>query len=173
MRTEADEAQSPKYAHVERERRWLVDADARPDVATLPFTLIEDRYLVGTYMRLRRMTNSGNGAQALKLTKKYEVVDPLARPIVTTYLTSAEYALFEPLSAHALTKRRYAMAHNGHMFSIDLFQGRLEGLELAEIEWPDDAGLRALPTPRWALREVSQDSHYQGGTLAQFGIPKE
>jgi len=173
MRTEADEALSPKYAHVERERRWLVDDGARPDVAALPFTLIEDRYLIGTYIRLRRMTDSESGAQALKLTKKYEAVDPLARPIVTSYLTSAEYALFEPLCAHTLTKRRYALADGGHMFSLDLFQERLEGLELAEIEWPDDTGLRALSSPRWALREVSQDPHYQGGTLAHFGIPKE
>ncbi len=172
MRTGADEIRAPKYAHIERERRWLVDRDARPSLASLPSTLIEDRYIIGTRLRLRRMSASESDAVSLKLTKKYEADDPLARPIVTSYLSPEEYDVFAALPAMTLTKRRFKLADAGLEFSVDQFSGALAGLELAEIECADDAVLRALRTPDWAVREVSHDPRYQGGSLAQFGIPE-
>ncbi|WP_085808715.1 hypothetical protein [Sphingomonas sp. TZW2008] len=172
MRTGADEAAVPKYAHIERERRWLIDPSRLP---TLPadHVLIEDRYLAGTRMRLRRMTDSGGGGAALKLTKKYEADDPLARAIVTAYLDEPEYALLAGLPGATIVKRRHALVSGGLTYSVDRFEGALAGLILAEIEWADDAGLRGLPAPSGAIREVSDDPRYQGGGLVVHGIPKE
>ena len=62
MRGGGEEARSPKYAHIERERRFLVDPGKRPDLAGLSFVEIEDRYLDGTRLRLRRMRDSATGA---------------------------------------------------------------------------------------------------------------
>ena len=124
-------------------------------------------------MRLRAMTDSATGARALKLTRKYEAADPLARPITTAYLTDAGFVLFAALPAHRLTKRRFELPSNGATFSVDLFEGPLAGLELAEIEAPDDASLRVVPSPQWSAREVSHVPSYQGATLAQSGIPQE
>ena len=173
MRGAAEEAKHPKYAHIERERRWLVDISKRPDVAALPHILIEDRYIIGTRMRLRRMTDSMTGAQVLKLTKKYEADDPLARPIVTAYLTDAEYEVFAALEGKSIVKRRFKIEGKAGTFSLDQFTDALTGLELAEIEWPDDEGLRLLRAPVWATREVSEDPRYQGGALAIAGLPKD
>jgi CYTH domain-containing protein len=173
MRGAADEALMPKYAHIERERRWLVDPARRPPLNGLPPILIEDRYLAGMRFRLRRMTDCETGAQALKLTKKYDTADPLARPIVTAYLTEAEYEVYGRLDGLVVDKRRYTITEGGMDFSLDVFAGRLAGLELAEIEWPDDAGLRAISPPAWAIREVSVDARYQGGSLAEHGIPED
>ena len=173
MRTGKDEARQPKYAHVERERRWLVDPTRRPCVDGLSHVLVEDAYIIGTRLRLRRMTDSANNDHAYKLTKKYEADDPLARPIVTFYLTEQEFDLLASLPARTLAKRRYAMPVERAIFSLDRFEGPLAGLELVEIEWPDDAGLRTLRAPPWAIREVSAEPDYQGGALAEFGIPEE
>ncbi len=170
--TVCGEAEAPKYAHIERERRWLVDPARRPALAEAPPVLIEDRYITGTRLRLRRMT-AVSGACALKLTKKYDAADPLARPIVTAYLTAAEYAVFAALPAAALVKRRYLLIDCGASLSLDVFDGALAPLELCEIECPDDAGLRALQPPAWAVREVSSDPRYQGAALAQNGAPQE
>lgn len=169
MRTGADEVRNPKYAHIERERRWLVDPKRRPDLSNVPYLLIEDRYISGTRMRMRRMTDSETGEQSLKLTKKYECADPLARPIVTIYLTDEEYTLLAMMPAAGLAKRRYKV--DG--FSIDRFEGALSGLELAEIEWTDDEGLRDLQPPIWAVAEVSDEPRFQGGALAADGKPKD
>jgi CYTH domain-containing protein len=173
MRSAVDEALLPKYAAYERERRWLVDPALRPSLDDLPHVLIEDSYLTATRLRIRRMTDSIAQAQSLKLTKKYETDDPLARPIVTAYLSKAEYDVLATLTARTLAKRRYAVPTASGTFSIDIFLGDLAGLELVEIEWPDDAGLRALSPPAWAIREVSGDVRYQGGSLAAHGIPED
>lgn len=172
MRTGADEARSPKYAHIERERRWVMDS-ARLPALSAAHVLIEDRYISGTRMRLRRMIDSASGRAALKLTKKYDAADPLARPIVTAYLDEAEFALLAGLPGVMIVKRRFDLVAGGITYSIDRFEGALAGLTLAEIEWPDDAGLRDLPAPPGAIREVSDDPRYQGGSLVASGIPKE
>jgi CYTH domain-containing protein len=171
MRSGKDEAAQPKYAHIERERRWLVDRTLRPSLDGKQGILIEDRYIDGTRIRLRRMTDQSNGASALKLTKKYDASDPLARPIVTAYLTEDEYRVMAALPATSLAKTRFKVEHAGLEFSIDRFHGPLEGLELAEIEWPNNEGLRTLEHPAWAVREVSNDPAYQGGSLSENGLP--
>jgi CYTH domain-containing protein len=168
MRGGGDEARSPKYAHIERERRFLVDRASRPDLVGLPFVRIEDRYIMGTRLRLRRMSDGATGQVVLKLTKKYEAADALARAIVTAYLSEAEYDVFAALPARTLRKRRYAMTTPHEAFGIDLFEGALEGLELAEIELADDVALRALDAPSWAIAEVSDDRRYNGDQLAQL-----
>ena len=173
MRSEADETRQPKYAHIERERRWLVDTARRPDVSGRPYILVKDRYVERTRIRLRRMTDSATGECSLKLTKKYDAEDPLARPIVTAYLSTEEYEVLALLPAKALAKRRYKIVEDAGEFSLDQFLGALEGLELAEIEWADDVGLRVLAAPAWTTREVSADPRYQGGTLAALGKPRD
>ncbi len=88
-----EELAAHKYSHVERERRFLVDPLKRPSLAGRRSILIEDLYITDTRCRLRRMTDSVGGRVVLKLSKKYDVPDPLRRPLVMTYLTSEEYAL--------------------------------------------------------------------------------
>ena len=173
MRALADELMSPKYAHIERERRWLVDPRARPPLDGRPFVAIDDRYIRGTRLRLRRMSDGATGAQSLKLTKKYECDDALARPIVTAYLSEGEHALLATLDADPLAKRRYRLSEDGVEWSLDVFAGPLAGLELLEIEAADGAALVALRPPSWAIREVSAEPRYQGGTLAAHGLPRE
>ena len=173
MRALADELNSPKYAHIERERRWLVDRRARPPLDGLPFVAIDDRYIRGTRLRLRRMTDSASGAESLKLTKKYDCADPLARPIVTAYLSQAEHAMFASLPADPLAKRRYSLADDGAEWSLDCFAGPLDGLDLLESEAADGTALAALQPPSWAVREVTADPRFDGGTLAARGLPEE
>ena len=166
MRTSVDETHSPKYAHIERERRWLVAPDRRPDLAGRLTVLIEDRYIRGSRMRLRlrRMTDIATRIASLKLTKKCESPGPLARPIVTTYLTEAEYAPLATLPASPLVKRRCKLV--GTAFSIDLFEGALAGLELAEIECESEGELLEVQSPEWAIKDLSGESRFNGDSLA-------
>lgn len=171
MRTAADEAAAPKYAHSEIERRWLVDSTRLEVLDAVEPIAILDRYIEGTRFRLREMRRGED--VVWKLTKKYECADPLVRPIVTGYLTSEEYDIFARLSALTLAKRRYRLSHAGHDFSLDRFSGNLEGLTLAELEVADEAALRALPNPPWTVRDITDDARYQGATLARNGLPVE
>jgi CYTH domain-containing protein len=169
-----EELREPKYAHLELERRWLVDTSRRPALHRYPVTIIEDRYLDGTRMRLRRMIQNHRGEVICKLTKKYECADPSARPIVTSYLTKAEYDILHALPAYELIKHRYRLPLDGHTWSLDMFQGPLRGLEMIECETGDKAALAALTPPDWALREVTHLPQWQCGALAAAGsIPED
>lgn len=164
----------PKYAVLERERRWLVDGAAGPDLAGLDHVRIEDRYIDGSRLRLRRMSRPDGTWESRKLTKKYETAIPSVRPIVTAYLTAAEYALLAALPGRDLVKRRYRVPDGAGEWSLDLFEGPLAGLALVEREEADDAALAAMAPPPWARREITGDPRYQCGSLAQSNsIPEE
>jgi CYTH domain-containing protein len=165
LKSPEDEVRQPTYAKFERERRWLVDPGKRPSLDGAQVIRIEDRYIIGTRMRLRRMDDD-TGRTAYKLSRKYEAVDPKARMIVTAYLTGGEYAVFAALPAAVLVKQRYKLARDGLVFNLDLFEGALAGLELTEIEMPDEDSLLALGAPDWAGAEVTDDPAFQGGNLA-------
>ena len=53
---------SLKYARVERERRWLLAS--APELGSGPMD-ITDRYLVGTRLRLREVTEGGSVVRKL------------------------------------------------------------------------------------------------------------
>jgi CYTH domain-containing protein len=163
----AAEYASPKYAHIELERRWLAEPDRIPLLDEGRVVLIEDRYIDGTRLRLRRMSRPC-GWSSCKLTKKYEADDPAARPVVTAYLTAAEHAVFEALPGRSVVKRRYPAWHGGCEWSLDLFEGALAGLAILEIEAETRATLMALTPPQWTAREITDDPTLQGGSLASL-----
>ena len=167
------EAGDPKYARFEIERRWLVDTAGRPSLEGHAMTLIEDRYIDGTRLRLRRMSRPDLGEVKCKLTKKYDCADPSARPIVTAYLTAAEHEVFRALPARELVKRRFHVPLDGRYWSVDVFEGPLQGLETIECEAEDEASLTALVPPDWALREVTYLPQWQCGALAAAGAIPE
>lgn len=152
----------PRYARLEMERRWLVDPARCPDVAGQPHRRIEDLYLEGR-LRLRKITHSATGAREFKLGRKYEREDPLGGPITTLYLSEAEYVALAGLPGARLSKRRYVV--DG--YSLDIFEGPLAGLVMAEAEREDRSAVLALATPAWAAREVSTEPFFTGGQLCR------
>jgi CYTH domain-containing protein len=156
----------PKYARLENERRFLVDAARLPNLASLPFRRIEDRYVIGTRLRLRSMTDSATAARELKFCKKYDGDDPVSGPVANLYLSEAEYAALAALPARVIVKRRYRVDHGGRTFGVDVFEGELAGLVLCEAEAGSREAIMALAFPPWAGREVTADRFFTGGNLA-------
>lgn len=148
-----------KYALPERERRFLLRA--LPDLKATRRTQIEDRYLVGTRLRLRRMTDLGSGAVERKLTQKVPAPDGSPGLITNTYLSEGEFDLLSSLPAATLSKLRLSVPP----FGIDVFGGELEGLILAEVEFDEAERLTAFIPPRWAALEVTRDVRFTGGRL--------
>jgi CYTH domain-containing protein len=159
---------APKYSLVERERRFLVDQTSMPAIDGRG-RLIEDRYLIGTKLRLRKVT-ACDAPPVYKLGKKYPDASLSSRPMTNIYLDAAEYDALAVLPAAALVKRRYD-ADGG--FALDVFEGALRGLMLAEVEADCDAALAAVEPPDWVLYEVTDDPAYAGGTLAISGVIPE
>ncbi len=127
--------------------------------------LIEDRYLPGTNLRLRKVT-APETPPVFKLGKKYPGTGLSSRPMTNIYLDAAEHAILAALSGASLTKRRHDA---GGGFAIDVFEGALSGLVLAEVSADDEAALAAVAVPAWCVAEVTDDPAYAGGTLAIEG----
>jgi CYTH domain-containing protein len=154
-----------KYAKLERERRFLVAPAALPALSD-SFARYEDLYLAGTRVRLRRMTEQPEGGVLHKLTQKLEGPDPRERRITTLYLDAAEYGVFAALPGARLVKRRHRATSGGLEWGVDVFEGALGGLVLAEREFDSNAELHAAAPPAFATLEVTDDRAFSGGALA-------
>ena len=151
-----------KYARIERERRFLL-AGFPKEVEVVRTRRITDRYIDGTSLRLRRVSHE-DGSTAYKLTQEIPLPGPGAHQgfITNIYLREDEFHVFAQLSARQITKTR----HSVPPFGIDIFQGELEGLLLAEIEFDSAMDAESLSLPSFAVREVSADNRFTGGRLA-------
>lgn len=150
-----------KYAQPERERRFLTRATAPTgDTARL----IEDRYLEGTRLRLRRVTRNGESVHKLTQKVRTDESEPSEVLITNIYLSEAEYARLLALPGRPVTKTRSVVGSGSGHFVVDEFHGRLQGLRLAEIEVEDLAEPIDLPT--WLGAEVTHDDRFSGGKLA-------
>jgi len=129
-------------------------------------TLIEDRYLAGTRLRLRRMTPVGGGPARCKLGQKVrpDLAEPGLVLHTTMYLTAAEHAGLSGLPGAELRKVRHGLLIGGRQFGVDVFEGRHAGLVLVETELagPDDA----VAAPAFAGAEVTGEERFTGGWLA-------
>lgn len=123
---------------------------------------ITDRYIAGTTLRLRGQAEHG-GTAILKLTQKIPMRGSAAQQgfITTMYLGEDEFEVLAHLRAKQLTKTRYSVPP----FGIDVFEGDLEGLLLAEAEFDSAADAESLTLPAFVFREVSDDDRFTGGQL--------
>jgi CYTH domain-containing protein len=154
----------PKYAAFEHERRFLVDPACAPALGSLAFRRIEDRYLDGTRLRLRAVTDSATGKREFKFCKKYGSDDPVSGPVTNLYLDAPEHAALALLPAALIVKRRYGVDAVG----LDVFEGELAGLMLCEAEAATREAALSLAFPPWVDREVTDDPFFRGGSLCRI-----
>ena len=152
----------PKYAHWVAERRFLVDAASVPALDPGRARRIEDLYVDGGRLRLRRTTDLATGEMTYKLAKKYAPDNPLIGPMTNLYLSAEEYEVLSVLPGKRLSKLR----HKVGAFTIDVFEGALEGLLTAECEATNRMAAMKFDVPGWCVREVTDEVEYTGARLA-------
>jgi len=147
-----------KYAHVETERRFLVRA---LPAGVTRVSGITDRYIDGTRLRLREVTE--DGATTRKLGQKIRLGEGPARIAHTSiYLDETEWAVLCRLPARILRKRRHHIERDGFSLAVDEFEN---GSLIAEIDGGDD---RPADPPGWldVLGEVTDDEAFTGAARA-------
>jgi CYTH domain-containing protein len=153
------------YAKLEREQRWLLSG--LPDDVVDPVD-IQDHYLTGSTLRLRRM-RSGAGT-VYKLGQKVRAIpgSPERVSLTNMYLSEHEFELLGQLGGVALHKTRWQWPTGDHTLSVDQFKGSLEGMVLAEVELRDDEAL--LPALGLAVVDVTSEDRFSGGRLAHLNV---
>jgi len=154
-----------KYAHIERERRFLYlgGTDGMSPIRKL---LLSDHYINDSTLRLRRVEEGGKPI-LFKLGQKIRIdgEGPLVIAHTSMYLTEREFNALRGLPSNVLAKSRSIFNLGQLLFSVDVFGGELTGLTLVEIDLGADISTRD-PLPFEKTIEVTLDERFTGGKLA-------
>jgi CYTH domain-containing protein len=157
-----------KYTRVEYERRFLVAPHAAWRSAVESYSkTFEDKYIRDARLRLRILTDSDTGRRVIKLTKKFESPSPYFQTISRIILSPGEYELLDVLEGDRLRKTRHYHNYLGRVFSIDVFEGELDGLVLCETEAGGLEELIRIEPPAYAKRDVTEDPFFTGANLCR------
>jgi CYTH domain-containing protein len=149
-----------KYARIEIERRWLVDLTSVGSLERAPSKTIEDRYILGTQLRLRKFTGPGARIE-YKFGKKYGKQSLWSEPIANLYLEEQEYQLLANLPARSARKRRFSIAGG----SLDVYENPNAGMAIFEVEFESEMAASSYSPPAFVIREVTGDPQFSGATL--------
>lgn len=169
---------------IERERKFLVDKSAMPDLSQYPHKELLQSYFKdsrsGHWIRARRVDGSGERRNIVTIK---ELVpggnDDYERREAEHDITSDDFGRLLRLSeGRVLSKTRYYIPHNGHVIELDIYHSgegvkSLEGLVTAEVEFESMADLMAFVPPDWFGAEVSSDRRYRSRKLAKYGVPAD
>ncbi|HEY3191691.1 MAG TPA: CYTH domain-containing protein [Solirubrobacterales bacterium] len=151
---------------MEVERKFLV-SDA-PDLDGSSADEIDQGYLaIGTdgEVRLRRR------GEKLVLTAKRG--EGLSRQEAEIELDREEFEELWPLTdGRRLHKRRHVVPQGELEIEVDVYEGDLEGLVVAEVEFASEEDARRFDPPEWLGEEVTGDRRYLNETLAAEGAPR-
>ena len=149
----------------EIERRFLVSTPAWRDAATRTRRLVQG-YLAredGVTVRLRLSDSQAwltiNGPGGLGRPEfEYDVPPADAAAMLDALCTGRRIA-----------KTRHDVPHDGLLWEVDVFDGPLAGLIIAEVELP--RADHPVSLPDWVGREITGDTRYANAVLASAKAP--
>jgi CYTH domain-containing protein len=118
----------------------------------------------GTETRLRQKENAYT--QTVKSGKGLE------RQEVETELTEGQFSKLWPnTKGKRVEKMRFDLPYKDWIIEVDVYEGALEGLVTAEVEFSSREEAESFTPPDWMNQEVTQDDRYKNKNLALHGLP--
>ena len=97
----------------------------------------------------------------------------LSRTEIEIELSAQQFAhLWPHTDGRRVVKTRYTLPLGGYTAEVDRFEDALDGLFMAEVEFPSEAASRAFAPPAWFGEEVTEDERYKNRCLAVHGKPE-
>ena len=149
---------------MEIERKFFVEKPPE-NYTSYPFHMIEQAYLcTDPVVRIRREDSS------YYLTYKSKGI--LSREEYNLPLTESAYQhLLQKADGNILTKKRYLIPVDNRedlTIEFDVFEGKFEGLMLAEVEFASEEDALAFVPPSWFTRDVTFTREYQNSRLSRL-----
>lgn len=149
---------------MEIERKFLIHMDRLPfRPEDYPCRHIEQGYLcTAPVVRIRRDNDD------YFLTYKSKGL--MVREEYNLPLTKAAYEhLLPKTDGRIIIKKRYMIPlEDDLILELDIFEGELAPLVLAEIEFPDEDAARAYCAPEWLGEDVTYSVLYHNSTLSKI-----
>lgn len=151
---------------MEIERKFLL-SELPADIAGAPSTHLRQGYLaIGPHDEVRIRDAGG----VFTLTAKSGA--GIEREESETAITHAQFeALWSSTEGRRIEKRRHLLTEGDVTYEVDVFEGSLRGLLLAEVEFHSLDEARSFEPPVWFGSEVTYDIGYSNAALAVHGLP--
>lgn len=81
-------------------------------------------------------------------------------------------ALWPLTDGKRIEKTRFYFDYADRLIELDVFEEKLEGLQIAEVEFESEESVATFVPPDWFGVEVTFDSRYQNNNLALRGKPE-
>lgn len=146
---------------MEIERKYLID-QLPADLASYPCKVIEQGYLcTEPVVRIRRSND--------KYTLTYKGRGLMVREEYNLPLTAESFAhLKNKIDGRLIIKRRYLIPLAGkYTIELDVFDGDLAPLKLAEVEFETEEEANSFTPPGWFGEDVTFSTEYHNSTLSQ------
>ncbi len=153
---------------METERKFLLKK-LPEDLTVYKKKEIEQGYLcTNPVVRIRKSNEDYYMTYKSRLNKTIDSSVALVCEEVELPLTKeAYYHLREKVDLRLITKCRYLIPlDNGLTAELDIFEGELEGLVFAEVEFKSEEEAADFTPPDWFSKEVTFDDHYKNNVLA-------
>lgn len=147
---------------MEIERKYLIHT-LPENLEQYPFRQIEQGYLsTSPVIRIRKDDHR------YELT--YKSSGLLARKEYNLPLDKASYEhLKSKVDGHLICKKRYMIPLNTELtIELDVFEGYLTPLMLAEVEFPTEAAAMSFIPPEWFGEDVTFSGEYHNSHLSQL-----
>lgn len=147
---------------MEIERKYLIP-ELPTDYADYPFHQIEQGYLcTSPAVRIRK--------EDLDYYLTYKSGGFLAREEYNLPLTEeAYYHLRKKIDGRLITKKRYLLPlEDGLTIELDIFEGELAPLVLAEVEFESKEAANSFVPPTWFGEDVTFSGKYQNSVLSRM-----
>lgn len=84
-------------------------------------------------------------------------------------LTAESYAhLKEKIDGRLITKKRYKIPYETYTIELDIFEGDLAPLMLAEVEFPTEDEAKSFLPPDWLGEDVTMSTLYHNSALSKL-----
>ena len=144
----------------EIERKFLVDLNLLPDLSSFDFDEIVQGYVSKNSNLTVRIRIKNKEAY---LTFKGKTIGISRTELETKVDLEFAEKLILNFNLELIRKKRFYIPFENNIFELDVFEGKLDGLILAEVELSSEDELIRLPN--WISREVSDDPQYYNVNL--------
>lgn len=145
---------------MEIERKFLI-TELPENLDSYPYHTIEQGYLsTKPVVRVRKQDDE------YYLT--YKSGGLMVREEYNLPLNARSYQhLIKKADGNIITKRRYLIPLNDyHTIELDLFEGKFDGLIMAEVEFATEEDANAFIPPSWFGTDVTFDKAYHNSTMS-------
>ena len=81
--------------------------------------------------------------------------------------------LREKIDGRLIAKKRYMIPYDKYTIELDIFEGDLAPLTLAEVEFSSEEEANTFVAPDWFAEDVTFSKLYHNSFLSQFSITKK